>query len=110
MLLLLLRRLVGLPGGALAVLVLDDDRIIGGGARDPNPPSAPGGGVMVDLGGPMGGALARPASKLCESPDGAAGLADTDRGMPLGGGGVAFLASLSLGSAFLFTQRFCSGS
>jgi hypothetical protein len=74
----------------------------------------PGGGVMVDRGGPIGGALARPASGFEVGaggpPMGGAGLEDTDRGAALGGGGVAFLASLSFGSPFLLTQRFCSGS
>lgn len=115
---------VGLPAGALAVLVFDADRIIMGGASDGNPPlpPPPSDGV-VDLGGPMGGALARPASKPdgvgAEPPmggpppppdEGEAGLAETERGMLLGGGGVAVLAWASLGSAFLLTQRFCSGS
>lgn len=114
---------VGLPAGALAVLVFDADRIIIGGASVGNPPPAPPPSEgVVDLGGPMGGALARPASNPdgvgAEPPmggpppdEGEAGLAETERGMLLGGGGVAVvLAWASLGSAFLLTQRFCSGS
>lgn len=72
-----------------------------------------GGGVMVERGGPAGGALALPESGCdvgAELPMGGAGLDDTERGTPLGGGGVAFLASLSFGSAFLFTHRLSSGS
>ena len=103
--------------GALAVLVFETERIIAGGpselTSDIDGVSPGGGGVIVDRGGPIGGALARPASGLEVGPGGAiggAGLDDTERGIPLGGGGVAFLASLSLGSAFLLTHRFCSGS
>ncbi len=111
----LLRLVVGRLG-ALAVLVLDTERIIGGAPSDGGAwrlPTegeglrvGPGGGVMVDRGGPAGGALARPASGLDVGAVGSAELELTDRG----GGGVAFLASWSFGSAFLLTHRFCSGS
>ena len=117
MLLELLRLVVGRPG-ALAVLVFDAERTISGGASEGSPPvpatdATGGGGVIVDLTGPIGGALARPASGFDVGgggPTGGAGLADTERGTPFGGGGVAFLTSLSFGSAFLLTHRFCSGS
>lgn len=124
MLLELLRLVVGRLG-ALAVLVLETERIIAGGPSEGGAARLfseaegarvedGGGGVMVDRGGPTGGALARPASGFDVGggipPMGGAGLEDTDRGMPFGGGGVAFLASLSLGSAFLLTHRFSSGS
>lgn len=69
------------------------------------------------LGGPVGGALARPGvlgalpPPIPPMPMGGAGLEADERGMPpLGGGGVAFLAAWSSGLAFLLTHRFCSGS
>jgi hypothetical protein len=115
MLLELLRLVAGRLGGALALLVLDTERIIGGGPRELTSVvglGPAGGGVMVDRGGAMGGALARPASRpaIGGPPMGGAGVADTERGAALGGGGVDTLACWSLGSAFLLTQRFCSGS
>lgn len=71
-------------------------------------------GMSADgLGGPVGGALARPPPGVLGTlpPMGGAGLEAEERGMPpLGGGGVAFLAAWSSGLAFLLTHRFCSGS
>jgi len=115
MLLAVLKLVAGRLGGALAVLWLDAERIIIGGAARLFSDAEGGrpadvGGVMGDRGGPGGGALARPVM----SPPiggGGAGLDDAERGAPpLGGGGVAFFAALSSGLAFLLTQRFSSGS
>jgi len=100
-------------GGALAVLVLDADRSMatgpgGGGPLSEGPRLAArgGGGAPPAAGG--GGALARPPASV-DDEGGEAGLALTERGAALGGGGVAFLA-VSSGPAFLLTQRLSSGS
>lgn len=86
-------------GGALALLALDADRSMATG--------------------PGGGALARPASAAPAAggrggpaaADGGAGagLELAERGVALGGGGVAFLA-VSSALAFLLTHRLSSGS
>lgn len=132
-----LNGLLAPAGGALAALVLDIVRCSAEGIPgDKSPalggplppgvggPTALGGpeatlfseaeGMSADgLGGPAGGALARPGvlGALPPMPMGGAGLEAVERGMPpLGGGGAAFLAAWSSGLAFLLTHRFCSGS
>lgn len=117
-------------GGALAELVLDTDLSMpaapgGGGApRLGSDRPAEDGGVRpppvptdTERGGPpAGGALARPPASEPGRGEpmavggGGAGLELVERGVALGGGGVAFLALLSSALAFLFTQRLSSGS
>jgi hypothetical protein len=126
MLLALLMLVVGRLGGALGgpppvMLAPDADRDMGG-ARGGSPrlsvegaalsSGVPGGGT--DLGGPV---MLPPDTDLEASRDGGGGVPDIGggvavaaRGPPLGGGGVAFLASTFSAPGFLLTQRFRSGS
>lgn len=136
MLLALLMLVVGLLGGPLAADVFEPDRIMAGGAPPDvgsvslSPPAAPTAGpggaevALTTLGGPAGpgGALARPPASGWEEearpPPGGGGGGGVDRALALppplgalgGGGGVAVFLTWSSAEAFLFTQRFCSGS
>ena len=116
MLLVALKLVGGLLGGPDTPLVLETERSIGG--APPGGADAPGGPAwepgVSGLGGPPGGALARPRS----GPEGGGGppigggVEAAERGPPMspfGGGGVLFF-TFSSGPAFLFTQRFSSGS
>jgi hypothetical protein len=112
---------------ALATLMFEAERIIDSGAGATSAARlllssggaeealicAGGGGVAVLRGNPIGGALARPALGIDVSTGDSAsggGVEVAERGMPFGGGGVAFFAPLSSAPAALLTQRFCSGS
>lgn len=115
MLLALLMLVAGLLGGPLGgpTLWLETDRTMGGGTPRPSGP-ADWGGVTIVAGGPGGGADARPTPPMegGGGVDGIWGAGDEleDRGGPLGGGGVAFLASVFSAPAFLLIHRFSSGS
>lgn len=102
-------------GGPLLPLGLSGPTALGG--PEPTLFSDAEGMSAAGLGGPVGGALARPGVLGALPPPtpipmgGGAGLEADERGMPpLGGGGVDFLAAWSSGLAFLLIQRFCSGS
>ena len=98
---------VSIPSG---VAVPAGVTVAGGFRPDGDEVSDPLGGPA----GPPGGALERPTSELEGGPGvamGGRGVAAAERGAPpFGGGGVAFLAALSSGPAFLLTHRFWSGS
>src|SRR5690606_5488910 len=110
MLLALLMLVAGLLGGPLGgppTLWFETDRIMGGGT-----PSPAGSGGAPVLGGPLGAVAVR-GGPLEGGVPGAipgGGVELADRGGPLGGGGVAFLASGVSAPAFLLTQRLSSGS
>jgi len=114
MLLALLMLVVGLLGGALALLVLETDRAIAGGARPRLSVDACfiSSGVPARTFGGMsgGGALLLVIKGGGGVPVGGGGVPDTDRGPALGGGGVAVLAGVFSAPGFLLTHRFRSGS
>lgn len=122
-LLALLMLVVGLLDGPLAAEVLLPLRVMAGGAPGVNlsPAPAPPGGPpaagaevkLAALGGPPGGALALPSSPPAPPEWGGGGVdlaLALPPGGPRGGGGVAVFLAWSSADAFLFTQRFCSGS
>lgn len=114
MLLALLMLVVGRLGGALALLVLETDRAIAGGARPRLSVDAclDSSGVPARTLGGMrgGGALLLVTKGGGGVPVGGGGVPETERGPALGGGGVAVLAGVFSAPGFLLTHRFSSGS
>lgn len=116
MLLALLMLVAGLLGGALGgppMLVLEADRIIGGGAiRDSVEGLLDSSGVADRILGGIrgGGALLLVVNGGGGVPMGGGGVPDTDRGPALGGGGVAVLGAVFSAPGFLLIHRFRSGS
>jgi hypothetical protein len=111
MLLALLMLVVGLLEGLLSLLAPDMDRSIGGALRLSCDVAllSTGGGARVPKLEEDGGRLDRPAAGggvNCLS----GGVPPTDRGLALGGGGVAAFASTCSAPGFLLTHRLSSGS
>jgi hypothetical protein len=114
MLLALLMLVVGRLGGALALLVLETDRVMAGGAR----PRLSEDDAFVSSGVPArtfggingGGALLLEIKGGGGVPVGGGGVPETERGPALGGGGVAVLAGVFSAPGFLLIHRLRSGS
>jgi hypothetical protein len=116
MLLALLILVVGRLGGALALLVLETDRVMTGGARprlrlseddafvSSGVPARTFGGISG------GGALLLEIKGGGGVPVGGGGVPETERGPALGGGGVAVLAGVFSAPGFLLIHRLRSGS